>query len=87
MEGSEEKSLNASCSSDETGTQVSVSLLCSRGLSMPYAVCSAADRGGRTVGEVYLPAIPDCILSRCSCGLVPQEYMTYQLLLCDVLNV
>jgi hypothetical protein len=54
---------------------------------MPYAVCSAADRGGRTVGEVCLPAIPDCILSRCSCGLVPQEYMTYQLLLCDVLNV
>jgi hypothetical protein len=41
----------------------------------------------RTVGEVCLPAIPDCILSRCSCGLVFKEYMTYQLLLYDGLNV
>jgi hypothetical protein len=60
-------------------------------IRIDHAVCSmqcrAADRGVRTVGEVCLPAIPDCILSRCSCGLVSQEYMTYQLLLCDVLNV
>jgi hypothetical protein len=58
-------------------------------VGIEHAVCSMQCSGprGRTVGEVCLPAIPDCILSRCSCGLVPQEYMTYQLLLCDVLNV